>query len=152
MTAKKATGAKKSASRKRGTAAASDAGAGGRSGNALPPRKAQRISLDDAVALTQRYRRGAPASEHGGFFWADGLRALLDQPGVAGMRYYHGLDADSGYRIVLVAVNGKGQDIVRPAAGKGRRPGGRAPVGDDVVLLEEHQPCPPYCDPDSPLV
>lgn len=151
MTARKTTGAKKSAARKRGTAA-TGAGAGRRGGNALPPRKAQRISLDDAVALTQRYRRGAPASEHGGFFWADGLRALLAQPGVAGMRYYHGLDGDAGYRIVLVAVNEKGQDIVRPPREKGKRAGGRAPVGGDVVLLEEHQPCPPYCDPESPLV
>src|SRR5688572_6208968 len=69
----------------------------------LPTSKAsQRISLGEAVSLTQRYRKASPASEHGGFFWADGIREVLAQPGCVGIRYYHGLGEKSNFRLVIV--------------------------------------------------
>ena len=108
----------------------------------------QRISLTRAVELTQRYRKAAPASEHSGFFFAKGIADLLSQPGVFGMRVYHGLDADATYRIVLVGVDRQGEDIV----------GTRQIVANaaarslsTAVLLDGHLPCPPWCPPNSPL-
>ena len=137
-------------------------GKGGRKVKGLPPRQPQRIELDRAIELTQRYRKASPASEHGGFFFADGLRELLDQPGCAGLRYYHGLDENYGYQIVLVGVDGDGNDIVKPARRPGPK-GGKGGKGDKVtralafstsgaVILDMHFPCPPFCSPGSPLL
>ena len=61
----------------------------------LPPPTNQQVSLKVAADYTKRYQRSAPASEKAGFFFAEGLKALLGQPGVYGMRIYHGLD-DTG--------------------------------------------------------
>lgn len=129
----------------------------------LPPKESQRIALADAVELTQRYRKAAPASEHGGFFWAQGLQELLAQPRCVGVRYYHGLSADGLYRIVLVGVDENGNDITK-GGGKSGRGSKRAKSGaatmalavsaagaGEAVLLDHHWPCPPYCDTGSPL-
>ena len=124
----------------------------------LPPRRTNhRITLATAVGLTQRYRKAAPASEHGGFFWAKPLQDLLAQPGVVGMRFYHGLDARGRYRLVLVGVDGDGKDVVRATVRT--ESGARvtkarvasATMSGDALILDTHWPCPPVCWPDSPL-
>ncbi len=131
-------------------------GSGKKDGSkALPPNESQRISLLDAVALTQRYRKAAPASEHGGFFWGDGIREILEQPGCVGLRYYHGLDAGGEYQIVFVGVDANGSDIVKAARPATAKTGAKAlarTTGGDAVLLDRHWPCPPFCDPTSPLL
>lgn len=120
----------------------------------LPPKVTDhRITLAKAVGLTKRYRRSAPASEHGGFFWAEALRALLAQPGVVGMRFYHGLDEKGAYRLVLVGVDSQGRDIVKAEAAP--RPKAksvaRSATSGEAVILDTHWPCPPVCWEDSPL-
>lgn len=115
---------------------------------ALPPQESQRITLAAAVELTQRYRKAAPASEHAGFFWAEGIKAILEQPGCVGIRYYHGLSADGAYSPVVVGVDEKGNDIT--AVTKGRR--AAAAATGDAVLLDHHYPCPPFCPTESPLL
>lgn len=129
-------------------------GAGKKKGyKGLPPRQPQRISLYNAVELTQRYRKAAPASEHGGFFWGDGIRELLDQPGCVGLRYYHGLNASGNYQVVLVGVDANGEDIVKaPRPPKGAAASVQSAFGGDAVLLDQHWPCPPFCPPNSPLL
>lgn len=114
----------------------------------LPKEFDQRVNLSTAIDYTQRYRRSAPASEKAGFFFTKGIATLLAQPGVVGMRIYHGLDANGRYRMVLVGVDEKGNDIVRiprPRGAKNTRAAG------DAFLLDTHLPCPPICPPDSPL-
>lgn len=118
--------------------------------NAIPPKDSQRITLDEAVALTQRYRKASPASEHGGFFWGEGIQAILAQPGCVGLRYYHGLDAQGAYQIVLVGVDGNGNDITKSATTSKKRALAAADSG--AVLLDRHWPCPPWCADDSPLL
>ena len=140
--------------RKKGASAArgrgKKGGKGGRAGS-LPPREPQRITLDEAVSLTQRYRKAAPASEHAGFFWGDGLKAILEQPGCVGIRIYHGLNAEGCYSPVIVGVDEKGNDIT--AIAKPRRAAGAAAAGaGDAVLLDNHYPCPPFCPTGSPLL
>ena len=113
----------------------------------LPKQFDQRVNLTTAVDYTQRYRRSAPASEHAGFFFAKGLAALLAQPGVFGMRIYHGLDKNGRYRMVLVGVDEKGDDIVKAAPKRGTA---KARAAGDALLLDTHVPCPPFCGA-SPL-
>jgi len=146
----------------KGGGAGGDKGGGGY--GKLPPSGSQRISLADAVDLTQRFRKASPPAEHGGFFWANGIQEILAQPGCVGLRYYHGLSADGHYRIVLVGVDGNGNDITTLSAS--RKPArststvaaaaavAAAPVGGggDAVLLEHHWPCPPFCTDGSPLL
>lgn len=125
--------------------------------------KSQRITLEQAVDLTQRYRRSAPASEKAGFFYAKGIQELLAQPNVYGMRIYHGLDKKGAYRMVLVGVDQDGEDIVKTKVvvrsaiplSKGPAPvaafmSGGGGTGD-AVLLDGHWPCPPWCPTNSPL-
>ena len=122
----------------------------------------QLISLEEAKDLTVRHRRAAPASEHGGFFFAKWIRQLLDQPGVTGIRFYHGLDKRGRHRLILVGVDETGRDIVtvrapRPApkgTGTAKRATARlaAATGEsDAVIIDSHWPCPPFCYQGSPL-
>lgn len=128
----------------------------------LPPARTHKIALAKAVEFVKRYQRSSPASEKGGYFWADPVRELLSQKGVVGLRYYHGLDEKGGYHIVLVGVDKQGNDIVRRVAGTPPLPSGGGKVvkasmapaggaGDDAVLLQEHFPCPPFCPPGGPF-
>lgn len=139
-------------STKKGTAKGRGTKKGGakRGYGAIPPKESQRISLTEAIELTQRYRKAAPASEHAGFFWAEGIQQILAQPGCVGIRYYHGLGPDGAYQPVVVGVDEKGNDITRPTA---PRKGARAAAAaGDAVLLDHHWPCPPYCPENSPLL
>lgn len=139
------------ATRKAGKGATGKGRGKGKGYRAIPPKESQRISLADAVELTQRYRKAAPASEHAGFFWGEGIQAILAQPGCVGIRYYHGLGPDGTYRPVIVGVDGNGNDITKPAkAPRGRGAKAVAAAGD-AVLLDHHFPCPPYCPDGSPL-
>lgn len=130
----------------------------------IPPKpNNQLISFDEAKELTGRHRRAAPASEHGGFFFAKWIQQLLEQPGVTGIRFYHGLDKRGRYRLILVGVDATGRDIVRVRAPQSDAPKGRkmvkraaarmaAATGDtDAVIVDSHWPCPPFCWSGSPL-
>ena len=129
----------------------------------LPPPSDHSIDMKDAVELVRRYRRfAAPAAERGGFFWAEPIRRMLSEPGVVGLRYYHGLDADGGYHIILLGVDSTGRDVVKHVSGGGGRavPGGEGAVLESSAMssgpapdaqLQNHFPCPPWCPPDGPF-
>lgn len=125
----------------------------------LPPPRDHRIPPEQAIELAKRYQRASPASEKGGFFFADSVRRLLKKPNVVGMRYYHGLDENGGYHIILVGVDKDGKDIVRQVVGGSPQPpkGGKtvkmaamSGLADDDPL-EQHYPCPPFCPPGGPF-
>ena len=143
--------------RKTGAAASSRGNKGTHEGKkrryrGLPPKESQRIALKEAIDLTQRFRKAAPASEHGGFYWAEGLLAVLKQPGCVGIRYYHGLSAEGQYRIVLVGVDARGNDITAPTTAPQSARAATASAGTGAaILLDHHFPCPPYCPVGSPL-
>ncbi len=115
----------------------------------LPKPINQRIRLKTAIDLTKRYQRSAPASEKAGFFFASGLKDLLAQEGVYGMRIYHGLDKDGRYRMVLVGVDAKGEDIT--STRRVAKSTTAFTASQEAVLLDGHIPCPPFCPPGSPL-
>lgn len=130
----------------------------------IPPRPLKQIiSLDEAKELTARYRRSSPASEHGGFFYGVWIKELLAQPGVTGLRFYHGHDKRGNYRMILVGVNDRGIDVIRVRVPRGtttkkaaakavKRSAARAVTGEsDAIILDSHMPCPPFCWPGSPF-
>jgi hypothetical protein len=93
-----------------------------------------RITLEQARALVQNYRKHAPPnSERCGMFHRAIIDEILAQPGCAGIRVYRGRHEKGADALVLVGVTADGADLT------------------DGVLADEHKPCPPDCDPDSPL-
>lgn len=127
-------------------------GGGKRPGaKSLPPRDSQRITLAEAQAWTQRFRKVSPASEKGGVFWGEGIEAMLAQPGCVGLRYYHGIDENGDYQIVLVGVDGNGNDILTKGSLRKRSVATASAAGDEAVILDRHWQCPPWCPPDIAL-
>lgn len=120
----------------------------------LPPPSDHRISLRRASRLTRNYRESIPAADKTGFFHKQAIVDLLRQPGVVGMRYYHGLDDKGCYHLVLVGVDREGRDVVESRGGKVTRitqSVGAMVVSSGAVILDNHYPCPPWCPPSSPL-
>ncbi|MBI5022073.1 MAG: hypothetical protein HZB59_11615 [Ignavibacteriales bacterium] len=100
----------------------------------LPEKNNQIITLDEATKYTSAYRKqSSPNATKGGLFWKEFVQKLLDQPGCAAMRYYHGFNTDGKPVIVLVGVNDKGDDIT------------------EGVLLEISPLCPPICSSPNTL-
>lgn len=100
---------------------------------ALPPVSDHAITLDEARALTARYRASAADPVRALLFHREPVAALLGQAGCHGVRMYFGRDDDNALHLVLVGVNGRGEDLT---AG---------------MLLQEGWPCPPYCSMMSAL-
>jgi hypothetical protein len=99
---------------------------------ALPPRD-HHISLAEAAALTKRYRDAKVSAEKSGAFHKDQVLKLLDQPGCVALRIHYGRNADGTPALVLTAVDAADADIT----------GG--------TILEQHMPCPPFCNGANPL-
>lgn len=101
---------------------------------ALPAKKDHRISLTEATELTKAHRKHDPKAGHAEFFHREAFEALLQQPGCAGIRIYHGRGQGGEHHSVMVGVDGNGSDLTA---------GG---------IMQQSLPCPPYCDNDSALL
>ncbi|RYE16519.1 MAG: hypothetical protein EOP51_25635 [Sphingobacteriales bacterium] len=84
------------------------------------------ICLDDAAALTDKYRSLNPNSTNGHFMGRDILLRLLDQPGCMGIRTYYGIDADGKKQIVMVGADENEADMLD-------------------LIADMSQPCPHRC-------
>lgn len=100
----------------------------------LPEKHDHRISLPDAVALAKQHRTDHPGEPKAHFFWREAFDRLLAQPGVSGIRIYRGKGKGGARHLVMVAVDGNGEDIT--ASGE---------------IMELDMPCPPFCSATSPL-
>lgn len=98
----------------------------------FPPKRDHKIPLEAAVALTRRYREQAgKGAQLGCMFPRDVFEALLAQQGCAGIRMYYGQAENGAREVVLVGVDGEGNDMT------------------SASLFDMSLPCPPYCgDPD----
>ncbi|MBA4313143.1 MAG: hypothetical protein C0417_11000 [Chlorobiaceae bacterium] len=95
---------------------------------ALPPKYNQIISPVEASKLTGKYREQAEIGAiKGGLFWKEYVQKLLDQPGCVALRYYYALDDKGNPTIVLVGVDGDGNDMT------------------NGIILEISPFCPPIC-------
>lgn len=92
------------------------------------------ISLNDAAALTGRYRSLMGENDiKGGFFGRDAIEEVLAQTGCVGIRYYYGLSTNGKQVLVLVGANADGDDLT------------------EGVVLEFSVPCPAYCATNNDL-
>ena len=95
----------------------------------MSPRKHDHgISLDQAKQLVQNHQRSAPAGgERCGYFARAAFDEILAQPGCAGIRFYHGRDANGASTLLFVGTNEQKVDML------------------DGPIIENHTPCPPSC-------
>jgi hypothetical protein len=88
------------------------------------------ISVDQALKYIQNFKNFPKAPMiKGAYFGRSIFDKILAQPGCVGIRYYYAQKDDGTPTLVLVGIDGGGNDLT----------GG--PVG------EESFPCPPYCGP-----
>lgn len=97
---------------------------------ALPDPRSHRIPLEEAVAQARRFRESL---RKGGLFLRAEIDELLAQSRCAGLRFYYGRTAEGADTLILVGSDDKGNDMT------------------DGVVLENHFPCPIYCNDGSPL-
>lgn len=100
---------------------------------ALPPKKDHRIPLTEAAELTRGHRSANAAEPKGHLFHREAFETILAQPGCSAIRIYRGRGKGGEHHLVLVGVDGQGNDMT--AAG----------------VMEKCYPCPPYCDEASAL-
>ncbi len=92
------------------------------------------ITLEEASALTARYRATANAADaKAEYFGKDALISLLSQNACVGVRIYYGVDENNVKKLVLVGVNAEGNDMC------------------EGELMEKGTLCPPICSADNPL-
>lgn len=89
-----------------------------------PHLQGHRIPLEEAAAMTRRYREGM---HKGGLFLRADVDALLGQKGCSGLRFYYGLGVNGEDTLILVGVDQEGNDMV------------------NGVLIDTSFPCPPFC-------
>ncbi len=94
----------------------------------------QRISLEEAAAMTERYRDSvATGLPQGGFFGRDGIETILAQEGCVGIRYYNGINSKGQSVIILVGADENEDDMTTG------------------LLLEFAIPCPTQCGVNNAL-
>ena len=91
------------------------------------------VTLEEAKNYTENYRQHEGGGAFlGGAFSRDAFLKILDQAGCTGIRIYMGKGDDGSPNLVMVGVDGDGEDMT----------GG--------VIMQRVLPCPPYCA-SSPL-
>ena len=118
------------------------------------------ISLDDAAAMTARYRQNKTLILQPGYdpsilalcetFNKIPIVALAGNPACVGIRIYYGMDENLLCHAILCGVDVNGADILppsTPAVAKAVRP---LDGGDDDIL-EDSIRCPSLCPPPSDL-
>ncbi|MBC6988428.1 MULTISPECIES: hypothetical protein [Hymenobacter] len=115
----------------------------------------QKISLKEAAKWTKKYQKDHPAKAEDGttqdVTWATAfsrqyLEDFMAQWGdeCKGLRIYQATEDSGTRRVVLVAVDINGNDIVTPPPG--------ADQTDDYVVLDQGNQCPNECGVNSPLM
>jgi hypothetical protein len=102
--------------------------------NPRPPRPPRRHVISREEATTFLRRRPASITERGGHFPREVIEELLAQKGCAGIRFYFGTRPDGAFSLVLVGIDENERDM------------------SDGVLINDHYPCPPFCDATSSLI
>ena len=96
-----------------------------------PPRK-HAVTREEAIGLLRR--RPQALTQRGGHFPREAIEQILSQPGCAGLRFYFGTQSDGTLALVLVGIDENEKDM------------------SDGVLIDNHFPCPPFCDESSSLL
>ena len=92
------------------------------------------ITIDQATKFVQNFKMFPKTPTiKGAYFGRSIFDKILSQPGCVGVRYYYAQKDDGTPTLVLVGVDGGGNDLT----------GG--PIGEESI------PCPPFCGPPGPL-
>jgi hypothetical protein len=97
------------------------------------PRDKHWIDLDSATQLTANWRKKHSKSPKAMRFERTAFERILKLTGCKGIRIYYAQKDDGEWTFVMVGTNAKGQDMT------------------EGELAQETWPCPPMCDPESPL-
>ena len=74
------------------------------------------IDLETASEWTANYRATVSTSAIlGNYFSQSAINGLLDQEGAIGIRIYYAIDGDGEKRLILVGVDGDGNDLYEGA-------------------------------------
>ncbi|MFN0216173.1 MAG: hypothetical protein ACKVT2_18090 [Saprospiraceae bacterium] len=98
------------------------------------------IPLQTAIDWTTEWRTANPGSIKAFKIDIAEVNDMLKEVGTTSIRLYFGLDLNVE-KLVLVAVDANGHDIINPTVG------GQTISG----TYDFCEPCPPVCDPLSPL-
>lgn len=116
----------------------------------LPQPGTQSISLNDAVAMTTRFRNNRATILGSNYQSAlcnsetfNGTDVTTLLTGATALRIYYGMDEDLKVHALLVAVDEEGKDIL-PASDT-------LTGNDDIFIMEQGIRCPPICPPESDL-
>ncbi|HLK96341.1 MAG TPA: hypothetical protein VK364_01105 [Hymenobacter sp.] len=93
------------------------------------------VTLNDAAAMTKRYRDASINPIKGGFFGRDAIEAILAQTDCVGMRFYFALDDAQEPKMTVVLVGTKANE-------------------DDIVsgrIMDTAIPCPNRCGANNKL-
>ena len=94
------------------------------------------ITLDEAKEWTSSWRTNPPKDlAKGHLIPGDALRELLATDGVVDVRAYMGVDTTGTQKLMFVGVDANGKDM----------------IDDNNLIYDTTKPCPPNCDPTSPL-
>jgi hypothetical protein len=95
------------------------------------------ITLAQAQAWATKWRSN-PANTVKAFLIPENdVTQLLQEPGIANIRAYLGVDEQGTQKLMLVGVNGDGRDMISDADGQN--------------IYDFTLPCPSNCDETSPL-
>lgn len=95
----------------------------------------EKITLQEAVKFTENYRKSEKAEViKAEFFGEESLSEILIQEKCVGIRFYFGKHENGNLNIIAVGCDENGEDLY------------------EGIILEKADPCPPYCDSNSPLV
>lgn len=122
----------------------------------LPPQGSHFISLEQAIEITSLYR-----AEHENIlasayknqeilpicetFNRYDIDILLEKEACAGLRIYFAMDPSLKVKVLVVAVNENGEDILPENATKATND------DDEGDIIQEAHRCPTLCPPSSPL-
>ena len=100
------------------------------------------LDLQDAINWTESWRRKYPNSVKAFSVEFSEIVAIQAETGAVCFRAYFGLDSTGAEKLILVGVNSAGEDIINPVVDNQIKSG----------TYDFNAPCPPTCDPGSPLM
>ena len=92
------------------------------------------IPLNEAIAMTQAFRKANPEAIKAHYIGKNIILELLKQKESVGMRVYNGINEDGTAAIVIVGVTEDNKDLYL------------------TTRADKAIPCPESCDIESPLV
>lgn len=94
------------------------------------------ITLDEAKEWASSWRTTPPKDlAKGHWIPGEALSELLATEGVVNVRAYMGVDETGTQKLMFVGVDANGKDM----------------IDDNNLIYDTTKPCPPNCDPTSPL-